>query len=285
MPPVDSLGNYSLPNGYLATTGQTILASQHNPPLQDLGAALNLALWRDGRSPLSGNLPANGFKLTGLAAGSSEGDSVNFAQLSEVGAKAAGLVPPGAVQGFMRTSAPTGWVKANGGTIGSSSSGATTRAAADTEALFTVFWESFSNTILPIQNSAGAASTRGASAAADFVANKRLPVFDFRTRYVRGADDGLGFDATITVGATQADIIKNHIHTGTTASSGAHTHSVPTGGTGGGNAAQTGPQSGNGITTNSSGAHTHPFTTAPQAEGSALETRPRSIVVLWCFKL
>lgn len=110
-----------------------------------------------------------------------------------------------------------------------------------------------------------------------------MPLFDPRSRFPRAWDGGLGWDATLTIGAAQADVLKSHIHTGTTDSAGAHTHTSPTGTTGGGNAAQTGPQTGNGITTGSAGAHTHPFTT--DATGNSLETRPRSSVYLFCIKL
>lgn len=75
-----------------------------------------------------------------------------------------------------KTSAPTGTVVPNGGTIGSAASGATNRANADTSDLFALLWSVTSNTDYPIQDSTGAASTRGASAAADFAANKRLPL-------------------------------------------------------------------------------------------------------------
>jgi microcystin-dependent protein len=47
-------GVYSLPSGYLAVTGATILASQHNPPLEDIAAALTLRLSRDGTAPMTG---------------------------------------------------------------------------------------------------------------------------------------------------------------------------------------------------------------------------------------
>lgn len=56
--PRDSNGNYSLPNGYQATPGATILASQHNPPLEDLAAAMTNSLPRDGSAPMSGPLKA-----------------------------------------------------------------------------------------------------------------------------------------------------------------------------------------------------------------------------------
>jgi len=51
-----SNGVYTLPNGYLAVTGQPILASQHNPPLEDIAAALTLRLSRDGTAPMTGAL-------------------------------------------------------------------------------------------------------------------------------------------------------------------------------------------------------------------------------------
>lgn len=70
---------------------------------------------------------------------------------------------------------PAGWVRANAGTIGSSGSGAT-RANSDTQALFTLWWTDFTDAQVPIQTSGGAASTRGASASADFTANKRMTV-------------------------------------------------------------------------------------------------------------
>jgi hypothetical protein len=86
----------------------------------------------------------------------------------------------------MRASAPTGWVAGDGGTIGNVGSGAT-RANVDTLALFTLWWTDYSDALCPILTSAGAGSTRGASAAADWAALKRLTVFDVRDRHPRGA--------------------------------------------------------------------------------------------------
>lgn len=276
--PFDSNGVYSLPNGYLAVTGQQILASQHNPPLQDLAAAMSQVLLRSGVAPMDGNLSMAGFKVTNAANGSADGDYVTMAQLNDVIASVTlAAVPTGAVAGFRRTTPPAGWIKENGGTIGSAASGATNRANADTEALFTLLWGQFSNTILPIQDSAGAASTRGASAAADFAANKRMPLFDSRSRFLRAADDGLGFDATLTVGASQADGIKNHTHPipansiniTTTRNSPSTTDNLYRGGAIDETEQYTVPAS----------------TTSNNTGGLALETRPRSSVVLACIKL
>jgi hypothetical protein len=283
--PYDSNGNFSLVPGYLAVSGQTILASQHNPPFEDIAAGMSQVLLRSGAAPMSGNLSAAGFKITGAGAGAADGDYVTMAQLNAVVASVtANAVPTGARQGFFRTTAPTGWIKGNGGTIGSAASGATTRANADTLNLFTLFWDQFSNTILPIQTGGGVASTRGASAAADFAANKRLPVFDLRSRYDRGADDGLAFDATATVGAIQADAIKNHVHPGNTTATTGKTLGGMTD-YGGAQTGGAGTRIGSGGAIGSIDIPALPFTTDANTGGLALETRVRTVVTLHCIKL
>jgi microcystin-dependent protein len=111
------------------------------------------------------------------------------------------LIPVGTVQTFARSTAPTGWLAANGDTIGSASSSAT-NASADYSALFAVLWDNWTNTDLPILDSAGVASTRGANAAADFAANKRLPLPDLRGIFVRGSGsqtiDGTSYSGTFS---------------------------------------------------------------------------------------
>lgn len=75
----------------------------------------------------------------------------------------------------------TGFVRCNGRTVGSASSGGTERANADTEALFEYLWGVDSNLTV--------SSGRGASAAADFAANKTITLPDCRGRVVAGLDD------------------------------------------------------------------------------------------------
>jgi len=53
-----SNGVYSLPPSYLAVTARTIQASQHNPPLEDVAAALTGRLSRDGTAAMTGPLQA-----------------------------------------------------------------------------------------------------------------------------------------------------------------------------------------------------------------------------------
>lgn len=82
----------------------------------------------------------------------------------------------------------TGWVRANGRTMGSASSGATERANADTGTLFAYLWNNFSNTVCPVSTG------RGANAAADFAANKTITLLDWRG-YVPGGLDDMGNSA------------------------------------------------------------------------------------------
>lgn len=80
--PFDSNGVFSLTPGYLAVTGQTILPSNHNPPLEDIALqGLSAVLVRDGRAPMTGNLNMGNFKITNLLAGTATTDAVNKAQL------------------------------------------------------------------------------------------------------------------------------------------------------------------------------------------------------------
>lgn len=290
----DSNGNYSLPDGYFAITGQTILASQHNPPLEDIAAALTGSIARNGAGAMAANLNMGGFRLTNLGTGTGPADAITKAQLDAI--VTALTIPTGEVAAFARSTAPTSWIKANGGTIGNAASGATTRANADTEALFTLLWTEFSNTILPIQTSTGTASTRGASAAADFAANKRLPVFDLRGEFIRGWDNGRGVDTSRVNGSFQADSVGPHTHgagTLATGPAGGHAHNNGTlhtvapnaNATAGSSSLQgTGAAATINVTTSAVGDHIHPMT-GSTAANSGTETRPRNVALLYCIKL
>lgn len=176
---------------------------------------------------------------------------------------ALGTVPTGAVQYFARSTAPAGWIKLNGMTIGNASSGATNRANADTLNLYTLLWTEFSNTLLPIQTSAGALTTRGASAAADFAANKRLPLLDLRANFIRGLDDGRGIE-TRDLGSFQDHALQDHYHPYSTPSYNSETQG----------GSQTRPWNATGG--NTSGA---------AGANVGTETRPRNSALLTCIKL
>lgn len=77
-------GTYSLPAGNPVVTGTTISSTTMNSTLSDIASALTGSLAADGQTPLTGNLPAGGFKITNLAAGTTNGDSVRYQQVGAV---------------------------------------------------------------------------------------------------------------------------------------------------------------------------------------------------------
>jgi microcystin-dependent protein len=91
------------------------------------------------------------------------------------------ILATGDIKSAYGTSVLSGWVRANGRTIGSATSGATERANADTQALFVYLWGT--------DGSLAVSGGRGASAAADWAANKTIALPDFRGRVLAGFDD------------------------------------------------------------------------------------------------
>lgn len=95
----------------------------------------------------------------------------------------------------MRASPEAGWIYATG-TIGNASSGASNRANADCYELFVLLWTDFANAQAPVS------SGRGASAAADWAANKTIAIPDCRGRILCAKDDmGGGFAAGVVTSA------------------------------------------------------------------------------------
>lgn len=195
-----------------------------------------------------------------------------------------------------------GWVRANGRTIGSASSGATERANSDTSALYTYLWNNFADALCPVSTG------RGASAAADFAANKTIGTPDWRGTGIMGLDD-MGNSAAsrltsvpvvsgagvTTPGAIVGENLHalatgelaSHSHTGTTDSGGTHSHTIPATnvssvGAGGGNGVW---NNGTGRSTDSGGAHTHTFTTDTSGSGTAHNTVQRSALKTCYLKL
>lgn len=125
-----------------------------------------------------------------------------------------------------------GWVKANGGTLGNASSGASLLASAQAAALFAWFWRNFSNTICPVLPSG-----RGASAAADFAANKTIAVVSLRGTSIVGMDTMAGGATTnlsgvpVTNGSATAagSLLGENLHAMALAENAAHDHGGNTG--------------------------------------------------------
>lgn len=119
----------------------------------------------------------------------------------------------GDVKLTLKTVADTGWVLMNDGTIGNASSGGTTRANADTEGLFTLLWTNVADAQCAVSTG------RGASAAADYAANKTIALPKVLGRALAGYGSGSGLTARALAAITGAET-----HTLATSEIPAHTH-------------------------------------------------------------
>ena len=187
-------------------------------------------------------------------------DSALYAVSLVANSAVATSAPTGMIAAFDLAAAPAGWIALNGGTVGNAASGGTTRANADTAAYFAAMW-AFNNTLRPIQDSTGTPTTRGASAAADFAANKRITISNPTNRVLRG----IGADAP-ALGDVQADSLKDHTHD----------VAIPLGSSFNGNFIQP--------TTTSLSSNKTITSTSPST-GAAAETRGKGYGVLFCGKL
>lgn len=222
-------GSFSVSDTF--TSGSTISSAAVNAVLEDIGSEITNSLAKDGQSTMtgpikaaSGSLSAPGYAFgsdtdTGIRRSASKtfrmvANGTDVAQVDDGGiTMQSGMeitdqnsvvvtgIPPGAMMMYGATSAPTGWVRCNGLTIGNASSSATERANADTSALFTFLWTNFSDGVCAVGGG------RGASAAADYAANKAIALPDLRGRSFFGLD---------TMGNSAASRLGNQITSSTT---------------------------------------------------------------------
>lgn len=178
---------------------------------------------------------------------------------------------------YYGTSAPSGWVRGNGRTIGSATSGATERANADCSDLFQHLWTQ--------DGTLAVSGGRGGTASGDWAANKNIALPDFRGRTFVGLD---------TMGSTAAGVLTGIDTVGetvgaqtvalTTAQLASHTHVIQSGGAhqhhytgpeslasrpaaGGGNPPMMlGDDDDNLLTKSGDGAHTHTIDSAGSGE-------------------
>lgn len=116
----------------------------------------------------------------------------------------------GYVMSGFDTASPGGYVMMNDGTVGSATSGGTTRANADTFPLFNLLWNNVSDTYAPVSTG------RGASAVADFTANKTINLTRMLGRVLGGSGAGAGLTARILgqyLGAETISIASMPAHT------------------------------------------------------------------------
>jgi hypothetical protein len=256
--PDDSSGNHSLQTGYLAVTGQAIQASQHNPPLEDLSSSMSRRYMRDGRTPMLGNVPMNGYRATGAADAE---DGQDYVTLAQVQAMVLGL---GFYPGFMApytihsTTVPVGWLLANGQSV--------------SRATYAALWAA-------VSGGNNLAATQGAKTDGQYGPGNGATTFTLPNLY---ADGGLFIRPLTTgrtIGSKQSDALGSHTHTGTALSAGNHEHDYTdtrVGSSGGGVQQGTGRE----ITetqdkeTDSAGSHTH---TLDINSTGGTETRPINV--------
>lgn len=154
-----------------------------------------------------GALAANQLPLNGLY----EYDGTNFIIMNPL--------TPGWTTGDVKTTikivADTGWVLMNDGTIGDATSSATTRANADTAALFALLWNNTVNADCAVS------SGRGGSAAADYAAHKTIALPKALGRALAGYGSGSGLTAR-----TMGSIFGEEGHALTTPELASHSHGI-----------------------------------------------------------
>lgn len=173
-----------------------------------------------------------------------------------------------------KTVADAGFILLDDGTIGDALSGGTTRANADTAALYSFVWSKYANAQCPIFTSTGVVSARGANAAADYAAHKRLsvPKVLARAMCVAGAGTGLTARALGVIVGEENHILSiaelaSHTHVATVDEHGGHSHTSQIGGDG--NAGGPQPQrSANHITDNPTTTDLTGITVANASAGS-----------------
>ena len=111
--PVDGGGIITRHGSPIPVTGQTADAPQVNVPVDDIYAALNMLMFLDGRKPLRGNIPMNGYRATGAANAVGQQDYVTLAQVQQL-LQAFGSVPTGSMFPLTGNTVPSGYVQANG---------------------------------------------------------------------------------------------------------------------------------------------------------------------------
>jgi hypothetical protein len=191
--PRQANGNYLPPANTAAVSNTSISSAAFNTLENDIGTEITNSVDRQGRSAMQADLPMGGFKATGLATPVASTDATNKAYVDGV---VAAFFSTGDIKPTLKTIADAGWVLFDDGTIGSPSSGASTRANNDTQPLFTIIFNGISDSNAAILTSGGGATTRAAqtNAATAWAANCRisLPKALGRALAVAGAGAGLG---------------------------------------------------------------------------------------------
>ena len=314
--PRNGSGTMSIPTSF--SSGTTISSSATNSNNSDIAAEITNSLPRDGQAAMTGQLKATAGTAAapGITFGSDPDTGFYRSASGKIGVASDGVgigyvspIPTGVILPYGATTSPTGWVRANGRTIGSSGSGANERANADAEDLYTFLWNNYGDSVCAVSTG------RGSSASADFNAGKTITLPDLRGRGFFGLDDMGNSDAgrlgtvitsdttngasggTETVTLTEAQL-PSHTHgpgtlSGITSSVNDHTHvhtvtnsQNVTVATGAAVSVNSGTTS---ASTTGAGNHQHTVAfggaTASTGSGSAHSNMPPAFLGTWIIKL
>lgn len=173
--PRQANGNYLPPANTAAVSGQSISSVAFNTLETDIGTEITNSVDRGGRSAMTAALPMGGQKITGMAdpTVATDGATKNY-----VDTTTAAFFSTGDIKPTFKNAADAGWLLMDDGTFGSTSSGSSNRANADTQALFNLFFANMTDANAPLLTSGGAATTRAAqtNAATAWAANCRMTI-------------------------------------------------------------------------------------------------------------
>ena len=214
--PLNGSGAYTPPSPQFPAIANTlILASDYNAVLNDVAAALSQAVFRDGQGAFTGNQSMGGFKLTNMAVGMADTDSVRKSQLLDlfpIGAiyLTAGNTNPGTFLGGT-------WVQiAQGRTlIGVGSLGSDTYAAGATGGAARV---TLTTTEMPSHNHGGVTSVQN-------INHTHSGTTSTNGTHAHTYEKGDGGDQNMGTGTDSYE----ESTTGTTSSAGEHAHTFTTG--------------------------------------------------------
>lgn len=186
--------NTSTPSTVYEDSGLTL--SQSNPAELDSGGRVP-AIWvADGnyRLVLRNSAGVTQFDITSTPAIGTSSSGTSSSSGTTVSADS--LLKTGYPLWLPVSGTLTGFVRMNARTISSGSGAGTERANSDCQDLFLYLWTNFSDALCPVGGG------RGASAAADWSANKAIAVLDMRGRCPFGLDDMGNSSASVLTAGT-----------------------------------------------------------------------------------